>query len=163
MRYGSEIDPQNRFQRVHVHLDDEGTTESTSRPIEYLFDDSKSIIAENNSPDLPFRFSMNPDRGCGHGCSYCYARPTHEYLGLNAGIDFETKIVVKRNAPGLFCDFLAKKSWVPESIALSGVTDGYQPAERHFELTRGCLTTTALGFADRRSGTLSSGCVDCRL
>jgi DNA repair photolyase len=82
---------------------------------------------------------------------------------LNAGIDFETKIVVKPNAPGLFCDFLAKKSWVPESISRSGVTDGYQPAERHFELTRGCLTTTALGFADRRSGTLSSGCVDCRL
>jgi DNA repair photolyase len=82
---------------------------------------------------------MNPYRGCAHGCSYCYARPTHEYLGLNAGLDFESKIFVKLQAPQLLRDHLASRSWSPEPIMLSGVTDCYQPAERHFRLTRQCL------------------------
>ena len=139
MRYGSEIDPQNRFESVHVHLDDGPDQNGPNRLVEYLFDDSKSIVASNNSPDLPFRYSINPYRGCAHGCSYCYARPTHEYLGFNAGLDFENKIVVKRDAPRLFEQFLSKKSYQPEPIAVSGVTDCYQPAERQFELTRGLL------------------------
>jgi DNA repair photolyase len=100
---------------------------------------SRTIVTENDSPDIPFRYSLNPYRGCEHGCSYCYARPTHEYLGFNAGLDFETRIVVKANAPELLRDFLARPSWRPEPITLSGVTDCYQPAERHFRLTRGCL------------------------
>lgn len=139
MRYGSEIDPHNRFQRVQVHLDDDPDPEPLARKVEYLYDDSKSIVAKNNSPDLPFGHSINPYRGCAHGCSYCYARPTHEYLGLNAGLDFETKIIVKKNAPHLFRRFLSNKTWQPQPIAISGVTDCYQPAERHFKLTRGCL------------------------
>ena len=91
------------------------------------------------SPDIPFRYSVNPYRRCAHGCSDGYARNSHEYLGFNAGLDFETKIVVKHAAPELFRDFLAKESWKPEPITFSGVTDCYQPAEREFRLTRQCL------------------------
>ena len=88
---------------------------------------------------MGFRYSINPYRGCAHGCSYCFARPTHEYLGFNAGLDFETKIMVKEDAPDLFRSFLSKKGWQGEPIAVSGVTDCYQPAERSYRLTRGCL------------------------
>ena len=150
MRHGSQIDPPNRFEQTHVepdnsHLewDTEFAEQRLDRKIEYLTDDSKSIVSENNSPDLPFRYSLNPYRGCVHSCSYCYARPTHEYLGLNAGLDFETKIVVKREAAKLLREFLAKKSWKPECIMFSGVTDCYQPAERDFKLTRQCLEVAA--------------------
>jgi DNA repair photolyase len=146
MRHGSRIDPPNRFETVHHQLeleqlewDDEYLRQIDRRKIEYLDDNSKTIVSENNSPDIPFRYSINPYRGCIHGCSYCYARPTHEYLGLSAGLDFETKIVVKRNAAILFREFLSRKSWVPEAITYSGVTDCYQPAERQFRLTRQCL------------------------
>lgn len=139
MRYGSEINPGNRFERIRTDLDPQLEGPANNRQIEYLDDDSKTIVATNNSPDVPFNFSVNLYRGCVHGCSYCYARPTHEYLGLNAGLDFETKIVVKRNAAALLRSFLARKSWQPEPIAFSGVTDCYQPAERHFKLTRQCL------------------------
>jgi DNA repair photolyase len=103
----------------------------------------QSIVTENASPDIPFRFGLNPYRGCEHGCSYCFARPTHEYLGLNAGLDFETKIFVKENAAGLFRDFLNRPAWAAETIALSGVTDPYQPCERRFGLTRACLEVAA--------------------
>ncbi|MGI9470567.1 MAG: PA0069 family radical SAM protein [Rubripirellula sp.] len=150
MRHGSHIDPPNRFEQVRrqpdleqVQWDDEYLRQIDHRKIEYCDDSSKTIVTENRSPDLPFRYSVNPYRGCVHGCSYCYARPTHEYLGLNAGLDFETKIVVKRNAGSLFQEFLARKSWVPEPIAFSGVTDCYQPAEREFQLTRDCLSVAA--------------------
>ena len=146
MRHGSQLDPPNRFERTHEepdleHLswDDEYLQERTDRLIHYLPDDSKSIVSENDSPDISFRYSINPYRGCVHGCAYCYARPTHEYLGLNAGLDFETKIMVKREAPRLLREFLSRSSWKPEPIIFSGVTDCYQPAEREFRLTRGCL------------------------
>lgn len=146
MRHGSRIDPPNRFESVHRDLereqlewDEESRRQLAHRPIEYLFDDSKSIVSENTSPDIPFRYSVNPYRGCAHACPYCYARNTHEYLGFNAGLDFETKIVVKRDAPGLLRKFLDRPSWQGERITFSGVTDCYQPAEREFRLTRGCL------------------------
>ena len=146
MRHGSHLDPPNRFEtrsveRIldDVEWDDEYLSSIQKRPIEYLDDQSETIVASNNSPDLPFNFSLNPYRGCAHSCSYCYARPTHEYLGFNAGLDFETKIVVKKQAPSLFRKFLAKPSWISEPISFSGVTDAYQPAEREFRLTRGCL------------------------
>ena len=100
-------------------------------------------MTENDSPDVGFRFSLNPYRGCEHGCSYCYARPTHEYLGLNAGLDFETRIFYKEDAPALLREFLARKKWRPEPIAMSGVTDPYQPAERRLLLTRRCLEVAA--------------------
>ncbi|MEL6108876.1 MAG: PA0069 family radical SAM protein [Planctomycetota bacterium] len=139
MRYGAKVDPPNRFESIHVEWDSPGESSDIASRVNYFEDGSKSIVSENRSPDLPFRYSVNPYRGCIHGCAYCYARPTHEYLGLNAGLDFETKIIVKKDAPRLLRQFLAKPSYSPEPIAFSGVTDCYQPAERQFRLTRGCL------------------------
>ncbi|MEZ6123109.1 MAG: PA0069 family radical SAM protein [Planctomycetaceae bacterium] len=146
MRHGSQIDPPNRFAKTQhipdadlLDWDDEFLRSQTNRQIEYLPDQSRSIISENQSPDVPFRYSLNPYRGCIHGCAYCYARPGHEYLGFSAGLDFETKIVVKHDAPQLLKEFLAKPDWKAEQIAFSGVTDCYQPAEREFQLTRQCL------------------------
>lgn len=142
MRHGSQLDPPNRFEKVHrepdlEHL--EWEQEDWDRSIEYMVDSSKSIVSENQSSDIPFRYSINPYRGCVHGCSYCYARNTHEYLGFNAGLDFETKIMFKPNAPALFREFLSREGWQSEVIVFSGVTDCYQPAERKFRLTRDCL------------------------
>lgn len=138
--------PPNRFGGPVHELDleqvagDEDYLDSLrNRPTEYLPDASRSIVTKNDSPDVGFTYSINPYRGCAHGCSYCYARQTHEYLGLGAGLDFETKIFVKERAPELFREFLSRRSWRPEPIAVSGVTDCYQPAERHFRLTRRCL------------------------
>jgi DNA repair photolyase len=146
MRHGSRIDPPNRFEATYrqadleqVADDDEYLAQLGRRTVEYLTDDSQSIVSENDSPDVGFRYSVNPYRGCQHGCAYCYARNSHEYLGLSAGLDFETKIIVKRDAPRLFRQFLARKSWQPEVVVFSGVTDCYQPAEREFRLTRQCL------------------------
>jgi len=109
---------------------------------EYFEDSSNSVISENNSPDVPFRYSLNPYRGCSHGCSYCYARPTHEYLGLGPGLDFESKIVIKPNAAELFRKWMLeghRKGRAVEPVMLSGVTDCYQGCEKQFELTRQCL------------------------
>ena len=147
---GSQLDPPNRFGGTHHEVDfkhlehDEDFLDGLRRrPTEYLPDRSKSIVAENDSPDVGFRYSINPYRGCSHGCSYCYARPTHEYLGFNAGLDFETRVMVKEKAPSLFRAFLARETWAGHPIAMSGVTDCYQPAERHYRLTRGCLEVAA--------------------
>ena len=143
---GSAIRPPNRFERIHVEDDWEQLDGDSGSPVgprkvatEYFEDDSQSIVTENNSPDVGFRYSLNPYRGCSHGCSYCYARPTHEYFNLSAGLDFETKIFVKRRAPELLRRWLARPGWKVEPIILSGVTDCYQPAERELRITRGCL------------------------
>jgi DNA repair photolyase len=142
-------DPPNRFLTVHREVDpdaelDEEDDPSRQRVVTQFFpDQSETIVSENDSPDVPFRFSVNPYRGCEHGCSYCYARPSHEYLGLGAGLDFESKIFVKERAPELFARWLARDGWTPEMICFSGITDCYQPAERTFELTRGCLRVAA--------------------
>lgn len=106
-------------------------------------DDSRSIISRNESPDIGFDTSINPYRGCEHGCAYCYARPTHEFLGFSAGLDFETRILVKQDAATLLRKELASPKWKPQTLALCGVTDPYQPAERKFRLTRGCLEVLA--------------------
>src|SRR5690606_17272479 len=108
-----------------------------------LQDTTRSILAWNDSPDVGFDVGINPYRGCEHACVYCYARPTHEYLGFSAGLDFETRIMVKRQAPGLLEEALAKPSWRPRTIALSGNTDCYQPAERRLRITRRCLEVLA--------------------
>ncbi len=146
MRHGSNLDPPNRFEKTSMQFepdqlewDAEYLNERTHRRIEYLPDASKSIVSENDSPDIPFRFSVNPYRGCAHACPYCYARNSHEYLGMNAGLDFETKIVVKHDAARLFREFLSRDAWKPEPIIFSGITDCYQPAEREFRLTRACI------------------------
>jgi DNA repair photolyase len=143
---GAAINPPNRFTPTHTERDfeqvehDEDFLEAVAHPkTEYLRDVAQTIVSSNDSPDIPFRFSINPYRGCSHGCSYCYARPTHEYIGLSGGLDFETKIFVKEDAPTLLRDFLARDKWVPEPIVMSGVTDPYQPAEKEFRITRGCL------------------------
>jgi DNA repair photolyase len=138
--------PPNRYLPTHVEdsfddleIDDELLVDGRKVPTQFLTDATRSIITENNSPDVPFRWSINAYRGCEHGCAYCYARPTHEVFGLSAGLDFETKILVKHDAPVLLREELAKPSWRGEVITLSGVTDCYQPAERQFRLTRGIL------------------------
>ncbi len=142
---GSRLNPPNRFERIHLEADfdqtdpDDPAHQARRVATSYFDDNSQSVVSENNSPDVPFRFSINPYRGCSHGCSYCYARPYHEYLGFSAGLDFETKILVKRDAPGLFRKWLSRPAYRCEPVNLSGVTDPYQPAEREFEITRGCL------------------------
>lgn len=113
--------------------------EAPHAEVRVLDDQSRTILASNDSPDVGFRYSVNPYRGCFHGCAYCYARPTHEYLDLGAGTDFERVLVVKREAPALLREAFAKRSWRGELVAFSGVTDCYQPLEARLELTRQCL------------------------
>lgn len=138
----------NRFERLSVELDPGALVDDEGLPLppvrtQFLRDDSQTIIAYNDSPDIPFRASVNPYRGCEHGCAYCFARPTHEYLGFSAGLDFETRIVVKERAPELLRKELSSKRWKPQVLAISGVTDCYQPVERRLELTRRCLAVLA--------------------
>ena len=102
-----------------------------------------TILSRNNSPDLPFRWSVNPYRGCFHACAYCYARPSHEYWGFGSGTDFESKLVVKINAPAKLQESLLKPSWKGELIVFSGNTDPYQPLEATYQLTRSCLKICA--------------------
>src|SRR5438094_6628497 len=106
-------------------------------------DDTRSILSRNESPDVSFRWSVNPYRGCFHACAYCYARPSHEYLGFGAGTDFESKLVVKRNAAALLREVFLKPSWTGEVVVFSGVTDCYQPVEASLGLTRACLEVCA--------------------
>lgn len=136
---GSSIAPTNRFEKLSVELDDEFAAEAGAPKTQFLIDHSKSLITTNDSPDIPFRSSFNAYRGCEHGCAYCYARPTHEYLGLNSGIDFESRILVKTRAPELLHQELSREKWEPQVLAMSGVTDCYQPVERKLEITRRCL------------------------
>src|SRR5437016_1130379 len=149
---GASWSPANRFEKLHVDLTDidsvdvdPATDEQPRRPTQYFRDGTKSIIIRNNSPDVGFETSLNPYRGCEHGCVYCYARPTHEYLGFSAGLDFESKILVKDDAPELLREALASPRWQPKTIAISGVTDPFQPIERKLEITRRCLAVLA-GF-----------------
>lgn len=137
---GATSNPKGRFERIEIEADPEVDPVEAGRPeTVFLRDGSRSIIARNQSPDVPFDAGINPYRGCEHGCSYCYARPFHEYLGFSAGLDFETKIVVKDDAPELLRRELSSKRWQPQVLGLSGVTDPYQPVERRLELTRRCL------------------------
>ena len=142
---GAPDNPPNRFAaealepwEIDLPVDDAG-------PIKTVFykDRAKSILARNDSPDIPFRWDVNPYRGCEHGCIYCYARPYHEYLGLSAGVDFEQRFFVKSQAPALLRAELMATAWKPQRIGLSGVTDPYQPVERKLQLARGCLAVLA--------------------
>jgi DNA repair photolyase len=143
---GAGCNPPNRFERTHHELDleqvqdDADALEALGRPAtEFLPDRSRSLICSNDSPDVGFEVSLNPYRGCEHGCAYCYARPTHEYLGFSAGLDFETKILVKHDAPVLLREELQSPKWIPRVLGCGGVTDPYQPIERRLRLTRRCL------------------------
>ncbi len=139
---GTPQNPAGRFEHWHLEPDpdsDLDPAEEPARRTEFLRDATASVISRNDSPDIPFRVSLNPYRGCEHGCAYCYARPTHEYLGFSAGLDFESRILVKERAPELLREELAASSWEPQWLALSGVTDAYQPVERRLRITRRCL------------------------
>ena len=137
---GAASNPANRFEEIHVEPDADWDPEQDPLPrTRFLRDHSSRILTTNDSPDVPFDTSINPYRGCEHGCIYCYARPTHEYLGFSAGLDFETKIMVKEDAPELLRKELARPKWKPQLVALSGNTDCYQPVEKQKQLTRRCL------------------------
>jgi DNA repair photolyase len=147
---GASWSPANRFEKLHIDLNDvdvvDGDFEAEERPrraTQYFRDGTKSVITRNSSPDVGFETSLNPYRGCEHGCIYCYARPTHEYLGLSAGLDFESKIMVKTDAPELLRAELESAYWQPQTLVMSGVTDPYQPIERKLRITRGCLEVLA--------------------
>ncbi len=146
----SHSNPANRFETLHIEPDEYLTGEDGEErkiPTQFLVDNSKSILARNESPDLPFRYSINPYRGCEHGCIYCYARPSHEYLGFSSGLDFETRIMVKKNAADLLRKQFSSQSWQPQVVCLSGNTDCYQPVERTLKITRACLEA----FSDFRN------------
>ena len=140
---GTPENPENRYQRLQILYEQAesvaGDDEQPSPRTKFFHDKSKSIISENDSPDLSFRYSVNAYRGCEHGCIYCYARPSHEYLGFSSGLDFETRIMVKRDAPDLLRKTLMAEKWEPAPITFSGNTDCYQPIERRLQLTRRCL------------------------
>lgn len=140
---GASWNPQNRFETLAYVRDDEAPPDENAPRTTYLRDPTRTLIATNDSPDVGFEASINPYRGCEHGCFYCFARPTHEYLGMSAGLDFETKILVKEDAPELLREELNAPSWEPKTIAISGVTDPYQPIERRLEITRRCLEVLA--------------------
>ncbi|MGL4611189.1 MAG: PA0069 family radical SAM protein [Trueperaceae bacterium] len=142
---GVAENPKNRFEKLELspdldELDFELQTGEKERPqTDYYKDSSKTLITYNDSPDIGYSASVNPYRGCSHGCVYCYARPTHEYLGFSAGLDFETKVMVKTDAPVLLRKELSAKNWQPQMVGFSGVTDIYQPIEKQLNLTRQCL------------------------
>jgi DNA repair photolyase len=143
---GAQSNPANKFlkhheehdmeYKEHCHQNEEDFVQQRTKYLEIF---PKTILTENKSPDLHFNWSINPYQGCEHGCSYCYARNTHEYWGYSMGADFEKTILVKHNAPELLHEKLSSKSWNPELVVLSGNTDCYQPAERKFEITRQIL------------------------
>jgi DNA repair photolyase len=135
---GVQSNPKNRFENTENTF--EYIDELTPSPkTELILDHSKTILSYNQSPDIPFNVSLNPYRGCEHGCSYCYARPFHEFLGMSSGLDFETKIMVKEKADQLLIKELSSKKWKPQLISLSGITDPYQPIEKKLKITRKCL------------------------
>jgi len=147
---GASWSPANRFEKLHLDANevdlvdfDPGADEKPRRQTQFFDDRTKTIIAQNQSPDVGFERSVNPYRGCEHGCIYCFARPTHEYLGFSAGLDFESRIVVKKDAPKLLEAELCSPKWKPQLLMMSGVTDCYQPVERKLQLTRGCLEVLA--------------------
>lgn len=138
----SGFNPANRFDEFHseISVEDIGDEDAEKRvPTEFIRDHTKTILARNDSPDIPYTYSINPYRGCEHGCIYCYARPSHEYLGYSSGLDFETKILVKYDAAALLEKEFLKPDWNSEAICLSGNTDCYQPAEQKFRITRDLL------------------------
>ncbi len=156
---GARVNPTGRFERARieplppdeiVHPGGEPAARDPDIEIDEaplrtqaIPDPSRTALTYNQSPDIPFDASLNPYRGCEHGCAYCYARPTHEYLGYSAGLDFETKILVKERAPEQLRRELAAPRWKPQVVAISGVTDAYQPLERRLGLTRRCVEVFA--------------------
>lgn len=141
---GAQFNPPNRFERLHFEPDPDSPPEDRPDPkTQFYHDATESLLTKNDSPDVSFTYGLNCYRGCEHGCSYCFARPYHEYLGWSSGLDFETRILVKLRAPELLRAELSAKRWQAQPIAMSGATDCYQPADRRFRLTRQCLEVCA--------------------
>ena len=141
---GAQFNPKNRFlknERVKEHIEAIDDWIEPNSQTQYLEETAKGLVNKVDSPDVGMWYSMNPYQGCEHGCTYCYARNAHEYWGYSAGLDFERKIIVKKNAPELLRKFLMNPKWEPLPISLSGNTDCYQPAERKFGITRQLLET----------------------
>ncbi len=139
---GATINPGGRYEAEQRVAEDDGWGSLGELPpfrTEIAYEKTRSIITRNDSPDISFDRSINPYRGCEHGCVYCFARPSHAYLGLSPGLDFESKIVVKHNAPQLLRKFFENRNWQPAPVSLSGNTDCYQPIERKMKLTRQLL------------------------
>ncbi len=136
---GTALNPANRFDRLHIERSEDPQADEPAPVTELYRDTTRNILAENESPDIPFRYSLNPYRGCEHGCVYCYARPSHEYLGFSAGLEFETRIMVKEDAAALLRARFQSPRWQPDVVVLSGNTDCYQPSERDLRITRACL------------------------
>ena len=140
---GTASNPPNPYAPLHVETDgdvlDWPADERPAPETVYYRDTARTIIAHNDSPDVGFTYSINAYRGCSHGCVYCYARNSHSFFGLSAGLDFETKIFVKEDAPELLRTELASDKYKPVTLSISGVTDCYQPVERNLQLTRRCL------------------------
>ena len=144
---GAGSNTPNRFEAQRIEMEPGALVDDDGEPLpvrtQFFRDDTQSIVSWNDSPDIPFRAGCSPYRGCEHGCAYCYARPYHEYLGFSAGIEFESRILVKERAAELLRAELSKKSWEPQTVAMSGITDVYQPVERRLGLTRQCLEVFA--------------------
>ena len=147
---GTSVNPGNRFDGLRLEVLDEVRAEAARDnpagvqvPTRVYADSTRRIINRVDSPDLSFSWTLNPYRGCECGCAYCYARPTHETLGFSCGLDFETRIVAKHDAPVLLRRELAEPRWRGEPIMMSGVTDCYQPVEERLGITRGCLRVMA--------------------
>lgn len=143
---GARENPPNRFEEIRYEPDADADWLAEERPLshtKFYRDLSQSLITYNDSPDIGFGAGINPYRGCEHGCAYCYARPYHEHIGFSAGLDFETKIMVKENAPEILRGELSSPRWKPQTLAMSGVTDCYQPIEHKLRLTRRCLEVLA--------------------
>jgi DNA repair photolyase len=139
---GAQFNPKNRFLKgeyVQEHVEGIDDWEQEKRETQYIIDDSKTLVNTVTSPDVGMMYSANPYQGCEHGCIYCYARNSHEYWGYSAGLDFESRIVVKKNAPALLRKYFDNKNWAPATISLSGNTDCYQPIERKMKITRALL------------------------
>lgn len=139
---GAATNPENRFSQlsqVVEHIEGVDEENDLTRKTQLFEETPLKILSKNSSVDVPFELSINPYQGCEHGCIYCYARNSHEYWGFSAGLDFESKIIVKKNAPALLEKAFLHKNYVPKAIALSGNTDCYQPTERKLEITRGLL------------------------
>lgn len=132
--------PENPWESCHVEYD---PGVERQQALEIYEDTTRNIVSENDSPDLGFRYSVNPYRGCAHGCAYCYARPSHEYLGFGSGTDFDRRIVVKLRAAELLRERFERPSWQGDLLVISGNTDCYQPLEARFRLTRACLQVCA--------------------
>lgn len=139
---GATSNPAGRFERLDVALDEAEWADMNPRTV-LLRDHTRSVLTRNASPDVRASVTFNPYRGCEHGCSYCFARPMHEYLGMSAGLDFETRLLVKEEAPARLVEELSSPKWTPQPVLMSGATDAYQPVERALRITERSLRVFA--------------------